>query len=94
MEKLIRIIDSTALSPTDSMKYAKHRKNKNGFKMHSVIDEEYLVVDLKRKNGRSSDKKTLKWRKVYPYFCTRQINPIFTKTVACVYLPNVKKACT
>lgn len=61
MKKLIRIIDSTALPATAKMDYAKHRRNKNGFKLHTVIDEEYIPEDLKLKNGRSSDKKSLKW---------------------------------
>lgn len=61
IKKLIRIIDATALSATPTMTYAKHRENKNGFKMHTVIDEDYLVEDLQLKNGNSSDKKSLKW---------------------------------
>lgn len=61
IEELIRIIDSTALSATDTMTHAKHRKNKNGFKMHSVIDADYFLEDFRLKNGCSSDKKSLKW---------------------------------
>jgi hypothetical protein len=61
LERMIRIVDSTALSATATMKYAKHRKNKNGFKMHTVIDGSYLLEDFRLKNGSSSDKKSLKW---------------------------------
>jgi hypothetical protein len=61
LEKIIRIIDSTALEATDTMNYARHRKNKNGFKMHTLIDGVYLPEDIRLKNGRSSDKKSLKW---------------------------------
>jgi hypothetical protein len=61
IKKLIRIIDSTALPATATMDYAKHRRNKNGFKLHTVIDEEYNPEDVRLKNGRSSDKKSLKW---------------------------------
>ncbi|MCP4180683.1 MAG: IS4 family transposase [bacterium] len=61
IERMIRIIDSTALPATSSMKYAKHRQNKNGFKMHTVIDDNYFPESIYLKNGRSSDKKSLKW---------------------------------
>jgi hypothetical protein len=61
LEKMIRIIDSTALPATPTMKYAKHRKNKNGFKMHTLIDGSYLPENFRLKNGKSSDKKSLKW---------------------------------
>jgi hypothetical protein len=61
IRNMIRIIDSTALSATDSMKYAKHRKNKNGFKMHTVIDGHYIPENFQLKNGNSSDRKSLKW---------------------------------
>jgi hypothetical protein len=61
IKKFIRIIDSTALPATSTMNYAKHRRNKNGFKLHTVIDEEYIPDDVRLKNGRSSDKKSLKW---------------------------------
>ena len=61
MKKLIRIIDSTALPATAKMDYAKHRRNKNGFKLHTVIGEEYIPENVKLKNGNSSDKKSLKW---------------------------------
>ena len=61
MKKLIRIIDSTALPATATMDYAKHRRNKNGFKLHTVIGEEYIPENVKLKNGNSSDKKSLKW---------------------------------
>ena len=61
ISRMIRIIDSTALPATPSMDYAKHRSNMNGFKMHTVVDENYLPETIKIKNGRSSDKKSLKW---------------------------------
>lgn len=61
MKKFIRIIDSTALPATATMDYAKHRRNKNGFKLHTVIDEEYIPENVELKNGCSSDKKSLKW---------------------------------
>lgn len=61
IKKLIRIIDSTALPATAKMDYAKHRRNKNGFKLHTVIGEEYIPENVKLKNGNSSDKKSLKW---------------------------------
>lgn len=61
IKKLIRIIDSTALPATAKMNYAKHRRNKNGFKLHTVIDEDYIPEDVRLKNGNSSDKKSLKW---------------------------------
>ena len=61
IKKLIRIIDSTALPATTTMDYAKHRRNKNGFKLHTVIGEEYIPENVKLKNGNSSDKKSLKW---------------------------------
>jgi transposase len=61
LKRMIRIIDSTALSASSSMKYAKHRRNKNGFKMHTVIDENYFPDSVRLKNGRSSDRKSLKW---------------------------------
>lgn len=61
MINLIRIIDSSALSATPGMKYAKHRSNKNGFKMHTIINEYYLPEGILLKNGKSSDKKSLKW---------------------------------
>jgi transposase len=61
IRKMIRIIDSSALSATDSMKYAKHRRNKNGFKIHTVIDGHYIPEDFQLKNGNSSDRKSLKW---------------------------------
>jgi hypothetical protein len=59
--RMIRIIDSTALPASQTMTYAKHRRNKNGFKMHTVIDEKYFPDSIRVKNGRSSDKKSLKW---------------------------------
>jgi IS4 transposase len=59
--RMIRIIDSTALPASLAMKYAKHRRNKNGFKMHTVIDEKYFPDSIRVKHGRSSDKKSLKW---------------------------------
>src|SRR4030066_781672 len=61
LKRMIRIIDSTALPASLSMKYARHRRNKNGFKMHTVIDENYFPDSIRVKNGRSSDKKSLKW---------------------------------
>lgn len=61
IRKMTRIIDSTALPATDSMKYAKHRKNKNGFKMHTVVDGHYIPESFELKNGNSSDRKSLKW---------------------------------
>jgi IS4 transposase len=61
LKRLIRIIDSTTLPASLSMKYDKHRQNKNGFKMHTVLDENYLPDSIKLKNGRSSDRKSLKW---------------------------------
>ena len=61
LKRMIRIIDSTALPASLTMKYARHRRNKNGFKMHTVIDEHYLPDSIRVKNGRSSDKKSLKW---------------------------------
>jgi hypothetical protein len=57
----IRIIDSSSLGATDSMSYAKHREKKNGFKLHTVIDSEQTIESVQLKNGRSSDKKSLKW---------------------------------
>lgn len=59
--RMIRIIDSTALPASLTMAYARHRRNKNGFKMHTVIDEKYFPDSIRIKNGRSSDKKSLKW---------------------------------
>ena len=59
--RMIRIIDSTALPASLTMTYAKHRRNKNGFKMHTVIDKKYFPECIRIKNGRSSDKKSLKW---------------------------------
>lgn len=61
LKRMIRIIDSTALPASLTMKYARHRRNKNGFKMHTVIDENYFPDSIRVKNGRSSDKKSLKW---------------------------------
>jgi metal-responsive CopG/Arc/MetJ family transcriptional regulator len=61
IREMTRIIDSTALTATDSMKYAKHRRNKNGFKMHTVIDGHYILESFELKNGNSSDRKSLKW---------------------------------
>ena len=61
LKRMIRIIDSTVLPASLSMKYAKHRRNKNGFKMHTVLDENYFSDSIKLKNGRSSDRKSLKW---------------------------------
>jgi hypothetical protein len=61
IKKLIRIIDSTALPATAKMNYAKHRCNKNGFKLHTIIDEECIPENVRLKNGNSSDKKSLKW---------------------------------
>ena len=61
LKRMIRIIDSTALPASLTMKYARHRRNKNGFKMHTVIDENYVPDSIRVKNGRSSDKKSLKW---------------------------------
>jgi len=61
LKQMVRIVDSTALSASSTMKYAKHRQNKNGFKMHTVIDGNYFPVSFKLKNGKSSDKKSLKW---------------------------------
>ena len=61
IKRMIRIVDSTAFSASLSMKYAKHRKNKNGFKMHTVLDENYFPDSIRLKNGSSSDRKSLKW---------------------------------
>ena len=61
LKQLVRIVDSTALPASLTMKYAKHRQNKNGFKMHTVIDGKYFPVLFKLKHGKSSDKKSLKW---------------------------------
>ena len=61
LKRLVRIIDSTALPASLKMTYAKHRRNKNGFKMHTVIDGDYFPDSFRLKNGRSSDKKSLKW---------------------------------
>ena len=60
-EDNIRIIDSSALSATSSMGFAKHRQNKNGFKLHVVIDNNNIPQPVVLKNGKSSDKKSLKW---------------------------------
>ena len=61
LTKMIRIIDSSALPAAPTMNHAKHRSNKNGFKMHTVITGEYFPDEIYLKNGRSSDKKSLKW---------------------------------
>lgn len=61
LKKMVRIIDSTALPASLKMSYAKHRSNKNGFKMHTVIDGNYFPVSFRLKNGKSSDKKSIKW---------------------------------
>lgn len=61
LKRVTRIIDSSALPATPTMKYAKHRSTKNGFKMHTVVTGEYLPEAIRLKNGRSSDKKSLKW---------------------------------
>jgi len=60
-EENIRIIDSSALSATSSMGFAKHRQNKNGFKLHVAIDNNNIPQPIVLKNGKSSDKKSLKW---------------------------------
>src|SRR4030067_3237719 len=61
ISRLIRIIDSTHLTATPSMKWAKHRKTKNGLKIHLMIDGDTIPNAFKLKNGNSSDKKSLKW---------------------------------
>ena len=61
LKQMVRIIDSTALPASLTMQYAKHRQNKNGFKMHTLIDGNYFPVSFRLKNGKSSDKKSLKW---------------------------------
>jgi hypothetical protein len=57
----LRIIDSSALESSLSMDWAKHRKTKNGLKLHLLIDSNLAPIGFRLKNGCSSDKKSLKW---------------------------------
>ena len=57
----IQIIDSSTLDSTLSMKWAKHRKAKNGLKLHLMIDSDLAPKGFRLKNGKSSDKKSIKW---------------------------------
>lgn len=58
---MIKIVDSSHLSATPSMTWAKHRKKKNGFKLHMMSDNNNIPHAFRLKNGNSSDKKSLKW---------------------------------
>ena len=57
----LRIIDSSHLSASLSMKWAKHRSTKNGLKIHLMINSDLVPEAFRLKNGRSSDKKSLRW---------------------------------
>lgn len=57
----LRIIDSSHLSASLSMKWAKHRSTKNGLKIHLMINSDLVPEAFRIKNGRSSDKKSLRW---------------------------------
>ncbi len=59
--KMLKIIDSSHLSATKSMDWAKHRSTKNGLKLHMEINGENIPSAFRLKNGNSSDKKSLKW---------------------------------
>ena len=58
---IIKIIDSSHFEATGKMDWAKHKTTKNGFKLHMVIDGDTVPKTFMLKNGRSSDKKSLKW---------------------------------
>lgn len=60
VEKIL-IIDSSHLTATPTMSWAKHRKGKNGLKLHMVSDSDTIPQAFLLKNGNSSDKKSLQW---------------------------------
>ena len=76
IKQLLRIIDSSHLIATDSMKWAKHRKHKNGLKLHLVLNGGNIPQCFQLKNGNSSDRKSLKWaiQKGYTYIFDRGYN--------------------
>jgi|YelNatPaOPRAMG01_1025707.scaffolds.fasta_scaffold104673_1 hypothetical protein len=59
--KKILIIDSSHLTATPTMKWARHRKGKNGLKLHMVSDSDTIPQAFLLKQGNSSDKKSLQW---------------------------------
>lgn len=76
IKQMIRIIDSSHFTATDSMKWAKHRKHKNGLKLHLVLNGSNIPQCFQLKNGNSSDRKSLKWaiQKGYTYIFDRGYN--------------------
>ncbi len=57
----LKIIDSSHLTASLSMKWAKHRTTRNGLKIHLMINSDLVPEAFQLKNGRSSDRKSLKW---------------------------------
>lgn len=78
--RMMKIIDSSHLSATPSMTWAKHRKSKNGFKLHMMSDNDNLPNAFRLKNGNSSDRKSLKWaiKPEYIYVFDRGYNDYST----------------
>lgn len=61
LAKKLKIIDSSTFQASLSMTWAEHRTTANGFKIHMKINSDLVPEEFRLKNGKSSDKKSLKW---------------------------------
>ncbi|MCX8124636.1 MAG: IS4 family transposase, partial [Spirochaetes bacterium] len=76
VNRMLKIIDSSLLTATATMKWARHRKHKNGLKLHMILESSCIPGAFRLTEGRCSDRKSLKWAitRGYTYIFDRGYN--------------------